>query len=218
MIVKRIIGFLFICFGVLIVGSIIITLLAGNKDSVTSLKNNKTSNAVQTSAAEQVVPWDYKIEQRKVGDLINGDMTLLPDNALVSNDDNYATGDSVWVLQSMNAVMKTRDDGKSDVTLTVWKPLKTYRKEDDAKADLAKLKESVQTDVDLVGVYKTELDGKFREFAVVKLPSGQTIKQPIDDKRYQDFKSKKQVKAALEVVHDFNDYDQAFPKFRGWAS
>jgi hypothetical protein len=193
-------------------------LLAGNKGSVTSLSNKTASGSVQSSANEQVVPWDYKVEQKKVGDLINGDMTLLPDNQLVSNDDNYATGDSVWVLQAMNAVMKTQADGKEDVTLTVWKPLKTYRQESDAKADLAKLKESVQTDVDLVGVYKTELAGKFRDFAVITLPSGQTIKQPIDETRYQDFKSKKQVKAALEVVHDFNDYDQAFPKFRGWAS
>lgn len=145
-------------------------------------------------------------------------MSLLPENELMPNDGNYATGDTIWVLSAMNAVMTTQADGKNDVTLTQWKPIKTFKQQADADGDLSKLKESVQADADLVGVYKTELDGKTRQFAVVTLPSGQNVKQPIDEARYQDFKSKKQVKISLEIVHDFTDYDQAFPKFRGWAS
>jgi hypothetical protein len=178
-------------------------------------KDTKIANASDPS---QVVPWDYKVEQKKVGDLIGGDMTLMPENELMPNDGNYATGDTVWVLSVMNAVMTTQTDGKNDVTLTQWKPIKTFKQQADADGDLTKLKENVQADVDLVGVYKTELDGKTRQFAVLMLPSGQNVKQPIDETRYQDFKSKKQVKVSLEIVHDFTNYDQAYPKFRGWAS
>ncbi|WP_052486990.1 hypothetical protein [Gordoniibacillus kamchatkensis] len=215
--------------GVLIV--VIITAVAssfGSKDKgknaamppggSSGTKSVQASQTAKQGEASKVVPWDYKVEQKKVGDLINGDMSLQPDNELVPNDDNYATGDSVWVLSVMNAVMTTQADGKNDVTLTAWKPIKTFRQQDAAGADLGKLKETVQTDVELVGVYKTELDGKYREFAVITLPSGQNVKQPIDEARYNDFKTKKQVKASLEIVHDFNDYDKAYPKFRGWAS
>jgi hypothetical protein len=218
--------------GVMII--IVIAVVAGSlgskdKSKLVTSPSNTTRSGIASSAAKpsdttkpgepsRIVPWDYKVEQKKVGDLIGADMTLLPENELMPNDDSYATGDNIWVLSTMNAVMTTQDSGKNDVTLTAWKPIKTFKKQDEAQADLGNLKESVQTDADLVGVYKTELDGKFREFAVVKLPSGQTVKQPIDEARYNDFKSKKQVKVTLEVVHDFNDYDQAFPKFRGWAS
>jgi hypothetical protein len=226
--VQRIVSTVLI--GVLIV--VVISAVAGSLGSkekgriVTSMSNAPSAptaaSGVPAAAAQgepsKVVPWDYKVEQKKVGDLINGDMTLQPENELMPNDDNYATGDTVWVLSVMNAVMTTQAGGRNDVTLTAWKPLKTFRDRSAAEADLGKLKESVQTDVELVGVYKTELDGKFREFAVITLPSGQSVKQPIDEARYQDFKSKKQVKALLEIVHDFNDYDQAYPKFRGWAS
>lgn len=197
---------------------------SGSKNKLatsTSSSNKATSSGGGASASKEpsrVVPWDYKVGQKKVGDLINGDMTLLPENELMANDGNYATGDTVWVLSAMNAVMTTQKDGKNDVTLTQWKPIKTYKQQAEADADLAKLKEIVQADADLVGVYKTELDGKFREFAVVALPSGQSVKQPIDEARYEDFKSKKRVKVSLEIVHDFTDYDLAFPKFRGWAS
>lgn len=177
--------------------------------------DGKTSTESDPS---RVVPWDYKVEQKKVGDLIGGDMTLLPENELMSNDNGYATGDTIWVLSAMNAVMTMQANGQNDVSLTQWKPIKTFKQQAEADADLAKLKESVQTNIELVGVYKTELDGKFRQFAVVTLPSGQSVKQPIDEARYQDFKSKKQVKVSLEIVHDFTNYDQAFPKFRGWAS
>lgn len=226
--VQRIVSAVLI--GVLIV--VIITAVASslgskNKGSGIASTSSRSSAGITAAGSTQtvkqgepskVVPWDYKVEQKKVGDLINGDMTLQPDNELMPNDDNYATGDSVWVLSVMNAVMTTQADGRNDFTLTAWKPLKTFRQQDAAQADLGKLKESVQTDVELVGVYKTELGGKFREFAVITLPSGQNVKQPIDEGRYNDFKTKKQVKASLEIVHDFNDYDKAYPKFRGWAS
>ncbi|MFC0213074.1 signal peptide protein [Paenibacillus chartarius] len=219
---QRIIGAVLI--GVLVI--IIIAVIAGAIGSndkgklVTSTSNGSRAGSAGSAANDpsRMVPWDYKVEQKKVGDLIGADMTILPENELMPNDDSYATGDTVWVLSAMNAVMTTQEGGKNDVTLTAWKPIKTFKKQDAAQADLTNLKEQVQTDVDLVGVYKTELDGKFRHFAVIQLPSGQAVKQPIDEARYNDFKPKKQVKVTLEVVHDFTNYDQAFPKFRGWAS
>jgi hypothetical protein len=66
-------------------------------------------------------------------------------------------------------------------------------------------------------VYKTENEGQFRYFAVVTMPTGQKIKQPIQEDRYNSFKSLKQVPIVLEEIHDFNDYDQTMAKFRGWA-
>lgn len=181
---------------------------------------NRPVVQTQTSPAaddREVVPWDYRLEQKQVGDLLNGDMALLPENQLLPNDDNYATGDQVWVLEDMEAVLTPRPDGSNDVSLTAWKPVKSYRAKTAADDDLARLKEQVQTEVPLVGVYKTELDGKFREFAVLTLPSGNAVKEPIDETRYADMKDKKQVKVKLEVVHALNDYDQAMPKFRGWS-
>ncbi|MNY73277.1 hypothetical protein D3C86_2120310 [compost metagenome] len=75
----------------------------------------------------------------------------------------------------------------------------------------------IKTDVKLIGVYKTEMDGKFRFFAVVELPTGQKVKQPIPEDRYQTFKDKKEVSVVLEEVHDYTDFDQSMAKFRGWA-
>ena len=77
---------------------------------------------------------------------------------------------------------------------------------------------SVTTDVDVVGVYKTALNGETRNFAVLELPSGNRMKQPVDDTRYGKLKDVKEVAVVLEEVHDFADYDLAYAKFRGWAN
>ena len=69
----------------------------------------------------------------------------------------------------------------------------------------------------LVGVYKTEYQGKTRNFAVLTLPSGNQIKQPIDEDRYKTLKSLKKVPINVEEIHDYVDYDLAYAKFRGWA-
>lgn len=70
----------------------------------------------------------------------------------------------------------------------------------------------------MVGVYKTEYKGKTRNFAVLELPTGNRIKQPIDDERYTALKQAKTASVVLEEVHDFADYDLAYAKFRGWAN
>ncbi|WP_068773321.1 hypothetical protein [Paenibacillus sp. FJAT-26967] len=186
---------------------------AGDKTNVLDPSANSSS-----SAESSVVPWDYKIEQSKVGDLIGGDMTLQPNNQMLPNDNNYATGDNVWVLSFMTAEMKTASDGKNDVTLSAWTPLKTFKTEKEAKTDMDQLKLQIETEVDLIGVYKTQYESKERDFAVVKLPSGHNIKQPISKERYAELKDKKRVKVVLEEVHDFSDYDLAMSKFRGWAN
>ena len=163
------------------------------------------------------VPWDYRIQQGSVGDLIGSDMTVLPDNELLPNDNNYATGQKVWTLQSMSATLTTDEQGRNDVQLSGWTTLKSYADESSAKADLENLKVSVTTDVDVVGVYKTALNGETRNFAVLELPSGNRMKQPVDDERYGKLKDVKQTAVVLEEVHDFADYDLAYAKFRGWA-
>lgn len=170
-----------------------------------------------TSSMSGEVPWDYQVQQAKVGDLLDGDMVLLPNNERISNDQNFATGDQVWVLSYMQATMKTDDQGKNDVTLSQWKPIKTFKTKEEAEKDLAELKIEIKTDVKLVGVYKTELDGKFRYFAVADLPTGQKVKQPIPEERYVSFKNKKEVQVILEEVHDYSNFDQSMAKFRGWA-
>ncbi|WP_027094557.1 hypothetical protein [Cohnella thermotolerans] len=170
------------------------------------------------TAQPQTVPWDYRIVEGTVGDLINGDMTLLPDNALLPNDDNYATGDKVWVLQYMGAIMDTDANNRANITLTSWKPIKSFRKKEAAEADIAKLKLSLKAEIDLVGVYKTTYQGETRDFAVMTLPSGQTVKQPIDEARYAKLKPLKKVSVLLEEVHDYSNYDLAYAKFRGWAA
>lgn len=169
------------------------------------------------STETATVPWDYKIESAKVGDIIGGDMTILPDNQLLPNDNNYATGDQVWTLKYMTASMLPVNEKGNDIKLSSWEPIKSYSSKEAAEKDLKELKLNLKAEVELVGVYKTEYQGKSRQFAVITLPSGHTVKQPIDDVRYQKFKDKKKVNVMLEEVHDFVDYDLAMAKFRGWA-
>lgn len=208
--------------GAVVIGIVVIAVIAGivsafsdSKPSVLHRTQPGSSSAAAGTSA--TVPWDYKVEEAKVGDLIGADMTILPGNQLLPNDDNYATGDKIWVLSYMTAEMKTRSDGQNEVTLSAWAPLKSYRSADAASQDLAGLKVELKTDVELVGVYKTEYQGKTRQFALLTLPTGHTIKQPIAEDRYKSLKDKKQVKVMLEEVHDFGDYDLAMSKFRGWA-
>jgi hypothetical protein len=207
---KRLIGFLLIAVGIIVVIWLIGQAFGGKTPTVLS-GNNEAS-----SSSKNVVPWDYRIEEKTVGDLINGDMTLLPDNQLLPNDDNYATGDKVWTISYMNAEMKTDSAGRTNVVLSAWTPIKSYKSKALADTDLASLKELVDTEVDLVGVYKTEDKGKFRDFAVITLPSGNDMKQPISEERYTNFKSKKKVKVTLETVHNYENYDDTMAKFRGW--
>lgn len=176
----------------------------------------ETNNKPQDASAS--VPWDYRLVEATVGDLVGGDMTLLPGEQLLPNDDNYGTGDKIWALEYMEAFMRTTEQNRTNVTLTAWKPIKSYRTKQAAEEDLAKLKLRLKTEIDLVGVYKTAYQGKTREFAVLELPSGQTVKQPIDEKRYAQLKTQKKVNVILEEVHDYNDYDTVYAKFRGWAS
>ena len=179
--------------------------------------NGTNLTTISSDLSSSDVPWDYQVQEAKVGDLLDGDMILLPNNERISNDQNFATGDQVWVLNYMNATMKTDGQGKNDVTLSQWKPIKTFKNKEDADKDLGELKTEIKTEVNLVGVYKTELDGKYRYFAVADLPTGQKIKQPLAEERYEKFKDKKQVQVVIEEVHDYSNYDQTMAKFRGWA-
>jgi len=205
-----------------IVGIVVILIIAGIIQGISDSKPTvlNASNGGSTSVSSSgisTVPWDYRIEEAKVGDLVGADMTILPNNQLLPNDDNYATGDKVWVLSYMSAEMTAHADGQNEVKLSAWTPIKTFRSAEAAKEDLAGLKVEVKTEVDLVGVYKTEYQGKYRQFALLSLPTGHTIKQPIAEDRYNSMKDKKQVQVILEEVHDFGDYDLAMSKFRGWA-
>ncbi|MDD9265959.1 signal peptide protein [Paenibacillus sp. GCM10023248] len=199
--------------GILVIWGI--TKAVGSKPSVLSRSTAGSSASISGAGGE--VPWDYQVQQAKVGDLIDGDMVLLPGNERISNDQNFATGDQIYVLSYMQATMRTDSQGKNDVTLSQWKPIKTFKTKEEADKDLAELKVEIKTDVKLIGVYKTELDGKFRYFAVADLPTGQKVKQPIPEERYASFKDKKEVTVVLEEVHDYSNYDQSMAKFRGWA-
>ncbi|WNR43391.1 signal peptide protein [Paenibacillus roseipurpureus] len=183
--------------------------------SVTTVASGNAATITNSSNGE--VPWDYQVQQVKVGDLIDGDMVLLPNNERISNDQNFATGDSIYVLNYMFATMKIDSQGKNDVTLSQWKPIKTFKTKEEADKDISELKVEIKTDVKLIGVYKTELEGKSRFFAVAELPTGQKVKQPIPEERYKSFKDKKEVSVVLEEVHDYTNYDQSMAKFRGWA-
>jgi len=218
-------------FSVIVGGVMLVILLAVVSRSCSSSGSDWSGSAVsweqgdtansssqQQQAQSETVPWDYRLIEETVGDLVGGDMTLLPDEDLLPNDDNYATGDKVWALQYMRAVMKTEEGNRADVTLTAWKPIKSYKTEEAAQGDLDKLKLSLKAEIDLVGVYKTQYQGQTREFAVLTLPSGQTIKQPVDEARYEKLKPLKKVEVMLEEVHDYSDYDMAYAKFRGWAA
>ena len=195
------------------------------KSAFTRTTTNSISHSAQTARSTQTirdqspqvtVPWDYKIDEHTVGDLINGDMALLPDNQLLPNDDNYATDDKIMTLSYMNATMSTDSSGQTKITLSPWKLIKSYKLKETAEKDLMNLKTQIETEVDLIGVYKTEKNGKFRHFAVISLPTGNDIKQPVSEERYNLFKDKKKVKVTLEEVHSFEDYDQTMAKFRRW--
>ncbi|MGN7359549.1 signal peptide protein [Paenibacillus sp. SAF-054] len=179
-----------------------------------------TNSSSEEAALDNVsrVPWDYRIVESSVGDLIGSDMTVLPDNELMPNDGNYATGDKIWTLQYMDAEMTTDATQRNNVQLSAWSTIKTFKTQDEAKKDMANLKVPVTTEIDLVGVYKTKYKDKTRNFAVLELPSGNRIKQPIDDDRYKSLEKLKKVSVKLEEIHDFADYDSAYAKFRGWAS
>jgi hypothetical protein len=209
----------FILLAVGLIGIIVIIWIISTAfDKKPSVLSQTTSgNATTSNYAPGDVPWDYQVQQVKVGDLIDGDMVLLPNNDRMSNDQNFATGDSIWVLSFMQATMKTDSQGKNDVTLSQWKPIKSFKTKEEADKDLVELKVEIKTDVKLIGVYKTELDSQFRYFAVVELPTGQKVKQPIQEERYKAIKDKKEVSVVLEEVHDYTDYDQSMAKFRGWA-
>ncbi|CAM4514971.1 hypothetical protein [Paenibacillus macerans] len=186
----------------------------GGQNSVLSTDTGGAETSLTTSR----VPWDYRLVEGTVGDLVGSDMTILPDNDLLPNDNNYATGDKIWVLQFMDAELTTDENQKNEVRLSSWTTLKSYPDQATAEKDLAELKVSVTTDVNLVGVYKTEYKGQTRNFAVLELPTGNRIKQPIDDARYTALKQAKTASVVLEEVHDFADYDLAYAKFRGWAN
>ena len=188
-----------------------LTACASNTQSVF----DSSTGAIGTTTR---VPWDYRIIEGTVGDLIGSDMTILPDNTLLPNDNNYATGNKVYVLQFMDAEMVTDASQRNEIRLSAWRTLKTFKLESDAQKDLEKLKVQLTTEVDLVGVYKTEYKGETRNFAVVELPTGNRIKQPIDDSMYKTMSGVKTVNVHLEEVHDFADYDLSYAKFRGWAN
>jgi hypothetical protein len=191
---------------------VILLSACGNAGSVFS-----TSSAVESTDNVSRVPWDYRVVEGTVGDLIGSDMTVLPDNEMLPNDGNYATGDKVWSLQFMDAELVTDAEQRNEIRLSSWSTIKSYGDKKSATEDLTHLKVSVTTDVDLIGVYKTKYKEKTRNFAVIELPSGNRAKQPIDDKRYTEMEKKKTVSVVLEEVHDFEDYDSAYAKFRGWA-
>lgn len=176
-----------------------------------------TDSGTETTLTTSRVPWDYRIQEATVGDLIGSDMTLLPDNELLPNDGNFATGDKIWILQFMDAELTTDENQKNEVRLSAWSTIKSYADKASAEKDIAELKVALTTEVDLVGVYKTEYQEKTRNFAVLVLPTGNRVKQPIDDARYEKLKSEKRASVVLEEVHDFADYDMAYAKFRGWA-
>lgn len=87
------------------------------------------SGTAQTSDSVARVPWDYRVVESTVGDLIGSDMTVLPDNELLPNDGNYATGDKIWTLQFMDAELITDADQKNEVRLSSWSTIKSYADE-----------------------------------------------------------------------------------------
>jgi hypothetical protein len=211
---------LFAAVAVIIIGICwLIGSLKESKPDVLQTTNSVTSDSGSASAdgSTSVVPWDYKVVEAKVGDLVGDEMVLLPDNVLLKNEQNFATGDTIAVLSFMSVEMLTDSSGRNEIKLSAWLPIKTFKTKEEADKDLLDLKKEIKTEVDLVGVYKTENQGQFRHFAIVTMPTGQTIKQPIQEDRYNSFKSKKRVQVVLEEVHDFADYDQTMAKFRGWA-
>lgn len=192
--------------------------LTGCASNTQSVFHTSSSSAVEESNGNMArVPWDYRIIEGQVGDLIGSDMTLLPDNQLLPNDNNYATGDKIWTLQFMDAEIVTDEQQRNEIRLSAWRTIKSFKDQSSAQTDLDHLKLSISTELDLVGVYKTEFKGETRNFAILEMPSGNRIKQPIDNDRYDAFAKQKKVEVHLEEIHDFADYDLAYAKFRGWA-
>lgn len=203
-------------FGLMLLMVMVVLLSACSGSNQGSVFHTDSSAEVTDSVSK--VPWDYRVVESTVGDLIGSDMTVLPDDELLPNDGNYATGDKIWTLQFMDAELITDADQRNDIRLSSWGTIKSYADQKTAVEDLKNLKVAVTTDVDIVGVYKTKYKDKTRNFAVLELPSGNRIKQPIDDKRYTELEKKKTASVVLEEVHDFADYDSAYAKFRGWAN
>lgn len=180
--------------------------------SVTSVQRSSPSRTATVR-----LPWDYRIVEGEVGDMVGSDMTIKPDNQLLPNDANYATGDKVWTLQYMDAEMTTDTNDRNRVKLSSWELLKSYKDEASATEDLAALKVNITTVVPLIGVYATEYQGQTRHFAVVELPTGHHVKQPIEESRYTAMQELKEVSVVLEEIHHYEQYDSTFAKFRGWA-
>ncbi|RUS46992.1 hypothetical protein [Cohnella sp. AR92] len=206
-----------------IISGIVLVLVLGScgydhQSSVFTTSSSVTSTIPDDQSANHTrVPWDYRIVQGTVGDLVGSDMTLLPDNVLLPNDNNYATGDAVWTLQFMDAQIATDARNRSQINLSSWITLKSYKDEQSAEKDIAELKETIVTEVDLVGVYKTEKAGETRQFAVITMPSGNAVKQPVSAEKYEALKKQTKAKVNVEQVHDFENYDTVYAKFRGWA-
>ncbi|MFS1511225.1 signal peptide protein [Chengkuizengella sp. SCS-71B] len=211
---------LFIIFGLILFGVLsFIGNLFDNGSQVfeTNPVSSSSGTISEPETNTNTLPWDYRVEEGTVGDLIGGDMTVLPDNLLLPNDENYATGDKIWTLQFMNAQMDVLANGSNEVHLSSWKGIKSYKSLEEAEKDLQELKIQIKTEVDLVGVYKTEFEGQFRHFAILTLPTGHDIKQPIDEARYNRLKEKKTAEVYLEEIHSYTNYDLAMAKFRGWV-
>lgn len=81
----------------------------------------------EVSSTSARVPWDYRIIEGTVGDLIGGDMTVLPDNEPPPNDNNYATGDKIWTLQFMDAELTTDANQRNDIRLSSWQTIKSFK-------------------------------------------------------------------------------------------
>lgn len=181
--------------------------------SVTSVQSGPSQSRVTTVR----LPWDYRVVEGSVSDLVGSDMTITPDNQLLPNDANYATGDQVWTLQYMDAEMTTDPNDRNRVKLSSWELLKSYKDEASAKEDMAALKVNVTTVVPLIGVYETAYQEQTRHFAVIELPTGHHVKQPIEASRYTAMQELKEVLVVLEEIHHYEDHDSTFAKFRGWA-
>lgn len=209
---------LFIAGGVIFFLIILFNSGLGGGSDYDGLEANTITEVSETADTAATVPWDYRVTEAEVGDLIGSDMTLLPDNEMLPNDGNYGTGDHIWTLQYMDAEMTADNTGRSSVTLSAWRTIKSFASKEEAEQDMERLKLRLTTEAELVGVYKTEYNGETRCFAVLELPSGNRVKQPIDADRYDALKSADKASVILEEVHDFADYDLAYAKFRGWAT
>src|SRR5690348_6519345 len=97
---------------------LIVWILSSMSGTRSGVFDRAADGSTSSSSNQNVVPWDYKVEEKTVGDLVNGDMTISPDNQLLPNDNNYATGDKVWTLSYMYANMSTDSGGRTNVSLS----------------------------------------------------------------------------------------------------